>query len=612
MKMLHFGAVNATYRKALMPRSIHILASALLFMTFTHVPSSHADWINLTGAETARNIAEITILEDKVHVALEVYVGDLATFEALLPDEWLNKDVTSRPLLSERLRQFSAETLQFITGDGTRLQANLILAEPRLRKERSSAFAGMINPTTRQPVPGSPDDKRVFYTELEYPFTDNPESLTIIPPQNEKGIAVVTIGFIAYHKAVPIIDFRYLSGPSKVNLDWDDPWYTKFENRNLKRHHKSALMSFLYVEPREIRHEVLIRVRDLQDWVDLGLEDRTTINKEEQARIKERALSFFTRQNPLKVDGVSVSPTAASADFPNLSLTGLKVIEDAQPVDLATALAGIILSYPVKELPQHVIVEWGLFSERVKEIPATVIDPAAPFLSSVEASDPTIEWHNFLKKYQEPRVSPVVFDDNRSVGVPILSTMLLVFSLGFAMLAVHPRLLPRSVWVAASGLSIVVAVLLFRVVIIDVKNPFAGPPDGDLSAKIVTGVLNNVNIAYLEKNPAALRQALGVVVASDTLPDVESELGRGFAINVAGGGIARIDAIENLVLKELTTLERRTGFRALAEWTAKASAGHWGHAHRRTIRFRALVEFVEKNDTWKLAEITIVDTRQQN
>jgi hypothetical protein len=150
------------------------------------------------------------------------------------------------------------------------------------------------------------------------------------------------------------------------------------------------------------------------------------------------------------------------------------------------------------------------------------------------------------------------------------------------------------------------------VAVVDMKIPFAGPPDENTSAKIVTDVLNNVNTAYLEKDPVALRQALGVVVASDTLPDVESELGRALAINVAGGGIARVDTIENLVLKELTSLEHQSGFRALAEWTAKASAGHWGHAHLRTIRFRAIVEFVEQDGTWKLAGITVVDTRQQS
>ena len=109
-----------------------------------------------------------------------------------------------------------------------------------------------------------------------------------------------------------------------------------------------------------------------------------------------------------------------------------------------------------------------------------------------------------------------------------------------------------------------------------------------------------------------MRQALGVVVASGALADVEEELGRALAIKVAGGGIARVDAIENLVLKDLTTLEGRSGFRSLVEWTAKASAGHWGHAHRRIIRFRALVELVDHNGVWKLAGITVVDAKQQN
>jgi hypothetical protein len=142
----------------------------LLSLTTAIVPTARADWMNLTGAETAPNIAEITVLDDRVRVALEVYVGDLATFEALLPDDWLKKDVTARPSLSERLRRFSAESFQIITDDGTKLQANLGLAEPRQRKERTSAFTGMINPSTRQRVPEPPEDKRVFYAELEYPF----------------------------------------------------------------------------------------------------------------------------------------------------------------------------------------------------------------------------------------------------------------------------------------------------------------------------------------------------------------------------------------------------------------------------------------------------------
>ena len=573
---------------------------------------ARADWMNLTGAETAPNIAEITVLDDRVRVVLEIYVGNLAAFEALLPDDWLKKDASSRPPLAERLKRFSADTFQIVTGDGTKLQAGLKLAEPRRRKDRASPFAGMINPTTRQRVPDAPKDKRVLYAKLEYPFQDKPKTLTFIPPTDANGIATVSVGFIAYHKAVPVIDFRYLSGPATVRLNWDDPWYTKFDNPNLKRHHKSALMTFLYVEPREVRHEALIRVRDLQKWTDLGLSGGEMISPQEQARVKERTAAFFATRNPLKVDGTPAKAVSARAEFLNVSLTGLQVIEEQKPLDLSTAIIGTILSYPVKHLPKHVTVKWELFSDRVKRIPATAIDPAGPLASFVDADDPVLEWQNFLRKYQEPKVLPVILDDGRSVGVPLLSVLLSIIALGAVMLVVRPMLVSRRIWSALAVLGALAAVLTVRVAIVDVANPFAGPPDEKTAATIVTSVLSNVNHAYIEKDEAALRKALQAVVADGALANVEAELGRALAIKVAGGGIARVNAIEDLTLKEVSELEGRSGFRSVAEWTARASAGHWGHAHRRRIRFRALVELVEDNGAWKLGGITVVDAKQQS
>ena len=484
--------------------------------------------------------------------------------------------------------------------------------EPRLRKDRTSAFAGMINPMTRQRVPGPPEDKRVLYAELEYPFSDKPDSLTIVPPHKNDGMPAVTIGFIAYHKTVPIIDFRYLSQAATVTLDWEDPWYTKFANPNLKRHHKSALMSFLYVEPREVRHEVLIRVRDLEEWTDLGLSGGTTIDSADQTRIKEQASAFFATRNPLNIDDTPAVPVSTRAEFLNISLTGLQVIEDDMPLDLSTAIMGVILSYPVDHLPQHVTVRWDLFSERVQKIPTTAVDPAGPLPGFVEVRDPTLEWRNYLRTYEEHKVAPVIIDDGRSIGIPMLSTLLLVLGLGAAILAVRPVFLPRLVWVASSSVSIVAAVLLFRVGVVDVANPFAGPPDNATSARILSSILTNVNHAYLENDPDRLRRALEVVVPTEALPDVQDELDRALAIQVAGGGIARVDAIEGMDLKDITALDDRSGFRSLAEWTAKASAGHWGHIHRRTIRFRALVELVDNSDAWKLAGITVVDAKQIN
>jgi len=146
-------------------RRVGLLLCALLLGT-----TARADWINLTGAETAPNIAEITVYDDRVEVALEVYVGDLKTFEPLIPDDWVKNLGVERPPLAERLKRFSKQGLRFVTDKGEVLQAELRLVEPRLRKDRYSPYAGMINPYTRGKVPEAPADKRVLYAELVYPF----------------------------------------------------------------------------------------------------------------------------------------------------------------------------------------------------------------------------------------------------------------------------------------------------------------------------------------------------------------------------------------------------------------------------------------------------------
>jgi hypothetical protein len=140
----------------------------LLLIAALAVPTARADWINLTGAETAPNIAEIYVLDDRVRVKLEVYIGDLDKFADLVPDDWL-RDASGRESLDQRLERFSREGLQFVADTGEQLIAEVVTIEPRLRVDRQSPFAGMINPMTRQRVPEAPADKRVLYVELEYP-----------------------------------------------------------------------------------------------------------------------------------------------------------------------------------------------------------------------------------------------------------------------------------------------------------------------------------------------------------------------------------------------------------------------------------------------------------
>ncbi len=177
----------------------------------------HADWINLTGAETSPNIVEVYVNEDHVKLVMEVYIGDIKDFEDLVPDDWIKDTSIKRPPLHKRMQHFSQTVLQVRIEDNVSLPAEVSLVEPRKRIDRKSPFAGGINPFTRQRIPEAPADKRVLYAEIIYPFPqghEKPKSLQIIPQMDEEQRPKLSIGFIAYHKSVPIIDFRYLGKTS--------------------------------------------------------------------------------------------------------------------------------------------------------------------------------------------------------------------------------------------------------------------------------------------------------------------------------------------------------------------------------------------------------------
>ena len=129
------------------------------------------------------------------------------------------------------------------------------------------------------------------------PFDDGPA------PQRERGVAA-DLGFITYHRELPVNDFRYLGTEETLRLDWEDPWFSKFDNRNLWRQYDAPVSAFLYVEHYEVRKEIVLRPKDLEKWVDLGLDGKEVITVEEQPEIKRKVVEFLESKNPVTIDGV--------------------------------------------------------------------------------------------------------------------------------------------------------------------------------------------------------------------------------------------------------------------------------------------------------------------
>lgn len=569
-----------------------------------------ADWVSLSGAETSPNTAEIYVLDNGVRIQLEIYIGDLEVFEDLLPDQFLLNLPPDRPSLSQRLDDFSKQILRVSTDKGSLLPVRLELLEPRLRKDRYSPFAGLINPTTGSKVPAAPVDKRVIYVELFYPFGDErPDTLTFTPPLNQKGKTPVTIGFLAFHKAVPVIDFGYLERPEQLNLDWQDPWYTAFKNLVLKRRQKDAMTSFIYIEPREVRHEALFRVQDMKDWIDLGLEGKTNIETNERNSIKQKIANFAASKNTLKVNGAIAFPDRIKANYVKITSSGIVLVDDDRPLNLSTTMVGVILTYRINALPQEVTVDWEMFGKRQKKINTTLIDPAGQIMSYIEPDDPVIKWQNFLVSFEEPDISPVEFGDERLFRLPALTIALFLLSLVVGIFIFRTR---------RTSIVIRVGIIVFLLAgagaststgWITLVNPAAQTPNQESATRIVKQITENLHYALRENVPEALDNALRISVSPAALAEIKPELNRALVIEMQGGSIATIKEVGGFAVKNIQPITGEKGFRASTEWSVEASGSHWGHPHFRIFRFNALMEIAPIDGVWKLTGITITSAR---
>ncbi len=532
-------------------------------------PVSRADWINFSGAESARNIAEIYILDDHVKLVLEVYIGDLDKFEELVPDEWLKETSDKRPSLEKRMQTFANDRLQIITGDGVNLPAKLVLVEARERVGRFSPFAGMINPISRQPVREAPADKRVLYAEIIYPFVKKPKQLRFVPPMDAQGMASTSIGFFAYHKAVPIIDFRYLGQTAKLILDWQDPWYTKFDNRNLSRHFKYPLMIFLYVEPRQVRLEYLMRVSDIAEMTGFDSADQQVSLKDQRQLLQVHIKKYYSGKQTLQIDGVPFKSDSIRVEFLTTTLSGLKIIENFATVDEAGLLVGVSQQIFVESLPQTIDSRWQYFNQRIDRIPYTAIDPVGPLQGLIDRDDPEFGWQNFLKKYSEPVIHAVTVETGWNIDIPFIGKKKIVNRL----------------------------------------------PDQQQALSIVDGVFENVRAAFIEKEPGRLSHELGKVISEKQIGALRSdslikELAKLFAPKVTSGAVGAVQMFNDLQIINVREIDNTNGFSATIGGSAYISAKHWGHVDQRRIDFQALLDLVEVSNQWRLADITVIDIKE--
>ena len=585
-----------------MCRSYVSLLPVLTALCLLVLPSSlRADDPIVTKAMTATTIAEIAIAESEIRVEFEIGVSDLEAFQNVLPDELYKKLGLGDAPLSERFQTFFQRDFVVRLDGGEALAGRLeeVVGRRRVRRDEISG----------QPLPSKQGEgEAVVFVVLSYPCQSRPSTVTLTPPGKEvAGTRVANVGFVAYHRGLPVNDFRYLSQAETVDLDWDDPWFSRFRNRNLLRQNLAPISAYLYVEHFEVRKEVVVRPVDLQQWIDLGLAGRETISVESQPEILRRVGEFLAARGKVTIDGREVTPELDRIHFLRRGLRQTGVIDPPEELDVVSATLGVIFVYPVESLPQRVTLDWDLFHPKFPEVPSVATDEAGGLPSKLTAEDLELVWQNFLTNPKIPAMMAIAPPPGgASVQVSVLTLLC-----GVAAVFVFWRS-RRAVWSGALwGVGLLAACWLASPYLrVAVPIPFAAAPAlaSDQSKELLGGLLHNIYRAFDHRREEVIYDTLAHSVAGELLADIYLETRRGLEVENQGGARARVEDVE-LVSVESTGFrdaEPGTMFDARCTWIVAGSVGHWGHIHQRRNQYEARFTVSSASGAWRLTGLELL------
>jgi hypothetical protein len=543
-----------------------------------------------TRAMLATSIAELFIEEDGVRVELEIGVDAIEAFGNLLPDAIYAKTGLPDAPIADRLHNFFVDDLVISGADGTPIPGRLVSIAPRPRLRRDQI--------TGEPIPATEDEEPeiAVFAELHYPFSERPDSLTL----SWAGRSGTTdVGFVVYHRGVAVNDFRYLGGGYALDLDWEDPWYSAFERRNLRRNYASAMSGFLYVEPYEVRKEIILRPRDLQQWIDLGLQGRTTIPAAMQPELLRKIVDFLREHHPVTIDGEALAPELLRANFLRRTLRNSTVVDPPEDLPLDSATVGVIFAYAVPGMPEHASLRWDLWNDRIRSVPVAAVDPAGPLPSTLSEDDPELRWQNFIRFPVMPTLTvneapPGVMES----AVSALRWPFAGVALILALMAVRAGPRQRAMGIGAAAL-LVLSAASFMV---------AGRAriEGDRAERLVSGLLHNVYRAFDFRDEGKIYDVLSHSASGDLLEQLYLETRASLEIASQGGARARVQEIEVLDL-EIAPSDDDEGLVARARWNVAGSVGHWGHVHRRTNQYHAELGLAPIDGAWKLTRLEVLE-----
>lgn len=530
--------------------------------------------------ESVTTVAEIFIDTSEVRVELETGVPDLIAFSNLFPDEFrVRMGLESEPD-EERRRRFFAEDFVVREDGGKALAGELISFDIRQRESRN----GFVS-------------KPVVFAVFSYPLGDHPEALSVSAPADDDGDPRATIGFVAYHRGLPITDFCPLTREETVDLDWAGPWRSKFRSHELRRTHESPLGVFLHVEPFEVRVEIMARLVDIQALSDIGVGGLETIPIDLQDDIGRKAAEILGAEFELTIDKRSANPGLEGVDFLDRRLRSTAVFSPPRELESASAVLGLVFLEPMTGYPGEIEVTWGHVPEGVETISAAVVDPERNRTFGVRQAGALLEWKNTLENPETPALVALRPPPTRLMKAAVWPCWIALTVAVFMLI----RSLARAAGGTGSGVMVGILAIVVAVLAASVWQISRSVEINEARAsEVISGLMHNVYRAFDGRDEETISATLRQSVV-DELMNEAYQLGlRALGPVDGAGSTAKLRRVE---FAGLTTRDSEHGIDARCSWVVVAAEGHWGHAHERVDRVSADIRVEPVDGVWKITAL---------
>ena len=341
-------------------------------------------------------------------------------------------------------------------------------------------------------------------------------------------------------------------------IDWDNPPTERADWKGLRARKEeqirqrlgitsySALYSFLYITPSEIRHEILIPVLTLESWFKIPRSDPDFIEIEEQEAIRDELQAFLAMCNIISINGQKVAPKLSRLNFFGLDIRDFA--ENAPPRRVSTyqSRVGVILTFDAESMPSDLVFNWSQFNEHAPILKTTVFEHDQP---------PQVQlFHKSDRRYQWELDSSVL-KKKRSFAIKE-----------------------------------------------SLSSGRAGKVTDEVAGEVITAVLSNIYDAYGYFDDNDIYDALETCVADELIRTLYLDMKKSLIVASQDNAVARVHSVELQKVEFLGSADR--SFQYAVTWNVEADVEHWGHIHRRHTQYQAEMTIAAERSGWKLSQIS--------